>query len=81
MLTFADLIFILMYFFKIQISFSNHNKKKFDNVVQGMVQTPQFHDKKMDSLKNLAKNLNHEIYKNKLQRSARFKLDADDLAV
>lgn len=80
-MTFADLSFILMCFFALQISFSKPNKQKFDNVVNGMVQTPKNQAKKADTLEKLAKKIKKEIKKNKLEKSARVKLDADGLAI
>ena len=81
MMTFADLSFILMCFFALLISFSKPNKQKFDNVVNGMVQTPKFQKKKENNLKELAQKIKKEIKKKKLQKSARVKLDADGLAI
>ena len=81
MMTFADLSFILMCFFALQISFSKPNKQKFDNVVNGMVETPKYQTKKPDSLKKLSEKLQKEIKKKKLEKSAKVKLDADGLAI
>ncbi|SMF32588.1 OmpA/MotB family protein [Pseudobacteriovorax antillogorgiicola] len=81
MMTFADLSFILMCFFALLISFSKPNKQKFDNVVNGMVQTPKYQTKKEDGLKELAQKIKKEIKKRKLEKSAQVKLDADGLAI
>ena len=67
--------------FALLISFSKPNKQKFDNVVNGMVETPKYQTKKEDGLKELAQKIKKEIRKKKLEKSAMVKLDADGLAI
>lgn len=81
MMTFADLSFILMCFFALQISFSKPNKQQFENVMDGMVEKPRFQEKHQENLKSLATKISTKIKKKKLQNSAKVKLDAEGLAI
>ncbi len=81
MMTFADLSFILMCFFALLISFSKPNKHQFENVINGMVKQPKYHKKTEENLQTLAKKIEQQIKKKKLQNSAKVKLDAEGLAI
>ena len=80
-MTFADLSFILMCFFALQISFSKPNKQQFDNVIHGMVETPKFQAKPDHSMKELAQKIEEKIKEKKIDKTAQVKLDADGVAI
>ena len=79
-MTFADLSFILMCFFALQISFSKANKQQFENVVQGMVQTP-LNKAPEDSLQSLKEKLDQQIKKKQLSAQAEVRLDTAGVAI
>lgn len=78
MMTFADLSFILMCFFALLLSMSSINTKKYDNIVDGIKKDKTENKRNLEAIKRF---IEKEIKKNKLEKKASVKLDADGLAV
>ena len=80
--SFADLTILLMCFFVMQLSYSNTDKRKYEQVKSAMTpMAAKKHEKQVENLETLSKKINKAIVDKKLEKSVVLRSDINGLSI